>query len=79
MHHSREQAKEPLRQHRVLWVGFLDSTRGTHSDEMHCYLLHTVDETRVVLKPIEGAEHDYVDANFIEVSGLVENELPYCP
>ena len=28
----------------------------------------TVDETRVILTPIEGAEHDYINANFIDVS-----------
>lgn len=27
-----------------------------------------VDETRVTLNPIEGAEHDYINANFINVS-----------
>ena len=27
-----------------------------------------VDKTRVVLTPIEGAEHDYINANFIDVS-----------
>ena len=27
-----------------------------------------VDHTRVTLTPIEGAEHDYINANFIDVS-----------
>lgn len=33
-----------------------------------CDCMYAVDETRVTLKPEEGAEHDYVNANFIDVS-----------
>ncbi len=28
-----------------------------------------VDETRVTLNPLEGYEHDYINASFIKVSG----------
>ncbi len=32
--------------------------------------LYTVEETRVTVTPVEGAEYDYVNANFIDVSLL---------
>ena len=28
----------------------------------------TVDHSRCILKPVEGHEHDYINANFIDVS-----------
>ena len=30
-----------------------------------------VDETRVVLTPVEGVEHDYINANIVDVSNTM--------
>ncbi len=32
------------------------------------FIFFAVDETRVKLKPVEGFQYDYVNANFIDVS-----------
>ena len=39
--------------------------------QLNTCLFLSVDETRVVLTPIEGAKHDYINANFIDVSNSV--------
>ena len=33
----------------------------------YLYVFYAVDESRCVLEPVEGHEHDYINANFIDV------------
>ena len=46
-------------------VNYYTLSRKQYNYLFSCSL---VDHTRVTLTPIEGAEHDYINANFIDVS-----------
>lgn len=50
----------------------LESSKSLKLVSLYC----VVDETRVILTPIEGAEHDYINANFIDVSKTLTSWIP---